>query len=134
MHCSCLGVASHFWWNLNLSRKALPRYTEKTDIGLDFVYPVHRVTHIEAQVRKQKVSDARQFFLSQLATGEVEEQELRRLARAAGHSDYAIWTALKELRTAGEIEDAKAGGQGNRKILKLTSTASTSQRVVVSNI
>ena len=92
------------------------------------------MTHIEAQVRKQKVSDARQFFLSQLATGEVEEQELRRLARAAGHSDYAIWTALKELRTAGEIEDAKAGGQGNRKILKLTSTASTSQRVVVSNI
>jgi len=101
---------------------------------LDFAYPVHRVTRIEPQIRKQKVSDAKQFFLSQLATGQMEEQELRRLARAAQHSDYAIWSALKELRTAGKIEDAKAGGQGNRKILKLTSAVSTSQRAVVSNI
>jgi len=99
---------------------------EKMEIGLDFNYPIHKVTEIEAQVRRKKVNAAGEFFISQLAAREMQEQELRRLARAAGHSDYAIWTALKELRTAGKIEDAKAGGQGNRKILKLSSTISTS--------
>ena len=116
-----INIVKHKNLTCNKQLEVIGRDTEKMDIGLEFDYPIHKVTQIEATERKLRVSEAKKFFLAQLANGEKEEQKLRQLARAKGHSDYAIWTALKELKKAGDIEGAKAPGPGNRKILKLTS-------------
>jgi hypothetical protein len=97
------------------------RDAEKTNISLNFRYPLHEVIAVEVQERKQKVSAAANLITSLLASGEMEEQEVRRLARTAGHSDYAIWTALRELKQTHEIESIQSTGSGNRKLLRLTS-------------
>jgi hypothetical protein len=95
------------------------RDTEDMEIGLEFKYPLHRVVPIEAKQRRGKIDGAAVFLQVQLAGGDMTEQELKRLARAGGHTSYAIEGAISELRDAGIVVSEKASGQGNRKRLRL---------------
>lgn len=100
------------------------RDTERTTIGLDFEYPMHYVVPAEQLVRKTKVDTAKEFILSHLVDSSMTEQQLR--TEAMGHSitDYAFHTAIRELKDEGKIKAMKAGGQGNRKLLKLVNVDS----------
>ena len=100
------------------------RDTERTTISLDFEYPMHHVVPAEQIVRKTKVDTAKEFILSHLVESSMTEQQLRTEARAQDITDYAFHTAIRELKDEGRIKAMKAGGQGNRKILKLVNVDS----------
>ncbi len=97
------------------------RDIEREWLALDFSYPRHYLTPIQSEERKSKVRQAKEFILSAMSSGEQLEQELKAKARQQNVTDYAFNTALRELKDRGEIEAVHAGGQGNRKLLKLSS-------------
>ena len=104
----------------NKQLEIIGRDVERAVISLNFSYPMHYVVDTEEMARKTKVDVAKEFIASELSHGEETEQQLRVEARKQGITDYAFHTAIRELKDSGEIEAIPAGGQGNRKLLKLT--------------
>ncbi|MFC1911709.1 AAA family ATPase [Chloroflexota bacterium] len=95
------------------------RDVERSIIPLDFNYPLHEVVAIEQTARESKVETAKKFIVTRLESAQQSEQQLRIDAKVANISDYAFHTAIRELKDENKIETLHAGGQGNRKLLKL---------------
>jgi hypothetical protein len=106
----------------NLNTKVLEivgRDTERARLSLDFSYPSHKVVPEEQLIRQTKVTEAILFIVSRLTKDAKPEQQLRSEARSKDITDYAFHTAIRELKDQGKLKTVKAGGQGNRKLLKL---------------
>ncbi len=97
------------------------RDIEREKLAVDFSYPRHYLTSIQIEEKKSKVEQAQEFIRSELAISDCLEQELKAKARHQNITDYAFNTALRMLKDKGSIESVHAGGQGNRKLLKLSS-------------
>ena len=95
------------------------RDVERSVIPLNFSYPLHEITEIVKDARESKVDTAKKFIVTQLQGTAQSEQQLRIDARERQISDYAFHTAIRELKDENKVEAIPAGGQGNRKLLKL---------------
>ncbi|MDD5510306.1 MAG: AAA family ATPase [Dehalococcoidales bacterium] len=95
------------------------RDIERVIIPLDFNYPLHRVSPIERMARESKVEAAKKFIIGHLQNGPLDEQRIRTEAKGNNITDYAFHSAIRELKDENRIQAVPAGGQGNRKLLKL---------------
>jgi hypothetical protein len=95
------------------------RDVEKTIVPLEFTYPIHKLSEIERAANESKVETASKFVLASLQSSPLTEQQLRKDAKAHQITDYAFYTALRNLIDTKKIESMPTGGQGNRKIIKL---------------
>jgi hypothetical protein len=95
------------------------RDVEKSVVPLEFDYPLHKVVAMVQMERESTVDVAKKFILAKLSTSEQTEQQVRTMAKGQKITDYAFHTAIRELKDMHSIEALPAGGQGNRKLLKL---------------
>jgi RecA-family ATPase len=99
------------------------RDVEKSIIPLEFNYPLHKVAAMVQAARDSSVDVAKKFILAKLTSAAQTEQQLRIDARSLNITDYAFNTSIRRLKDEGTITTLPAGGQGNRKMLKLVNKA-----------